>query len=69
MVWPSFGQALGEVIRKHMKLKELHLHNNKLGYEGVEKLSQELAKPLSKSSSKPGNKILEVLVCPAQSLT
>ena len=26
-----------------MKLKELHLHNNKLGYEGVEKLSQELA--------------------------
>ena len=45
-----------------MKLKELHLHNNKLGYEGVEKLSQELAKPLSKSSSKPGNKILEVLV-------
>ena len=45
-----------------MKLKELHLHNNKLGYEGVEKLSQELAKPLSKASSKPGNKVLEVLV-------
>jgi len=45
-----------------MRLKELHLHNNKLGYEGVEKLCAELAKPLSKSSSKPGNKILEVLV-------
>ena len=27
-----------------MRLKELHLHNNKLGYEGVEKLCAELAK-------------------------
>jgi Leucine-rich repeat (LRR) protein len=55
-------QALGDVLRKNMRLRELHLHNNKLGYEGVEKLCEELAKPLSKSSSKPGNKILEVLV-------
>jgi Leucine-rich repeat (LRR) protein len=45
-----------------MKLKELHLHNNKLGYEGVEKLCEELAKPLSKASSRPGNKIIEALV-------
>lgn len=50
------------MLRKNMRLRELHLHNNKLGYEGVEKLCEELAKPLSKSSSKPGNKILEVLV-------
>jgi Ran GTPase-activating protein (RanGAP) involved in mRNA processing and transport len=55
-------QALGDALRKHMKLKELHLHNNKLGYEGVEKLAQELAKPLSKNSSRPGNKILQILV-------
>jgi Ran GTPase-activating protein (RanGAP) involved in mRNA processing and transport len=55
-------QALGDVLRKNMKLKELHLHNNRLGYEGVEKLSKELAKPLSKNSSKPGNKVLQVLV-------
>ena len=55
-------QALGDAIRKNMKLKELHLHNNKLGYEGVEKLCEELAKPLSKASSRPGNKIIEALV-------
>ena len=61
-IGPAGAQALGDALRKHMKVKELHLHNNKLGYEGVEKLAEELAKPLSKSSSKPGNKILEVLV-------
>jgi hypothetical protein len=61
-IGPAGAQALGDALRKNMKVKELHLHNNKLGYEGVEKLAEELAKPLSKSSSKPGNKVLEVLV-------
>mmetsp|Transcript_51876 Transcript_51876/g.83797 ORF Transcript_51876/g.83797 Transcript_51876/m.83797 type:complete len:323 (+) Transcript_51876:135-1103(+) len=61
-IGPLGAQAIGEAMHRHMKLKELHLHNNKLGYEGVEKLAHELAKPLSKSSSKPGNKILQVLV-------
>ena len=43
---PTEHQAIGEAMHRHMKLKELHLHNNKLGYEGVEKLAHELAKPL-----------------------
>ena len=61
-IGPAGAQALGEALRKHMRLKELHLHNNKLGYAGVAKLAEELALPLSANSSRPGNKILEVLV-------
>lgn len=32
-IGPKGAQALGEALRKNTTLKELHLHNNDLGYE------------------------------------
>mmetsp|Transcript_4023 Transcript_4023/g.8142 ORF Transcript_4023/g.8142 Transcript_4023/m.8142 type:complete len:253 (+) Transcript_4023:149-907(+) len=61
-IGPAGAQALGAALRTNMGLQELHLHNNNLGYEGVEKMSIELAKPLYEGSSKPGNKILKTLI-------
>lgn len=43
------------------RLKELHLPNNKLGYEGVKRLCEELAQPWTRGGNRPGNKSLQIL--------
>eukprot|EP00960_Hanusia_phi_P035245 751572-Hanusia_phi.AAC.3 len=56
----SAGRELGRALRTHPVLQELHLHNNKLGYEGVQLLSEELAS--SKQTNEAPNRELKVLV-------
>ena len=56
----SAGKELGVALRTHPVLQELHLHNNKLGYEGVQLLSEALIS--SKEVNEAPNRLLKVLV-------
>mmetsp|Transcript_35711 Transcript_35711/g.87846 ORF Transcript_35711/g.87846 Transcript_35711/m.87846 type:complete len:226 (-) Transcript_35711:207-884(-) len=58
---PAGAVLLGAALCQNTILRELHLHNNNLGYEGVKKLALELAQPWTKGGNRPGNKHLQLL--------
>ena len=46
-IGPKGAQILGAALCKNFVLKELHLHNNKLMYEGVELMCRNLTEPIA----------------------
>ncbi|KAJ1481190.1 hypothetical protein T484DRAFT_1899836, partial [Baffinella frigidus] len=77
-IGPDGAEALGVALNRHTRLQELHLHENRLGFFGrlqelhlhknrlgffgVQRMSRVLAEAWSAHSSRPGNKVIRVLV-------
>jgi len=61
-IGPDGAEAIGKALQKHQALRELHLHKNNLGYHGVERMARAMAEAWTERSSRPGNKIIKVLV-------